>query len=133
MAEFKLCIGDSSGKCYQKEVKDAEASLFLGKNIGDVVKGDNLGLAGYELQVTGGSDHCGFPMRKGILGMRKRITLTAGIGIRENMEKGIKKKKTICGHKIHPKITQVNVKVVKEGTAKLDALLGKPEAKTEKT
>ena len=38
MASFKLTIADpKTGKCYQKEVKDAEASQFMGLNIGEIV------------------------------------------------------------------------------------------------
>ena len=93
MANFKLCIGDpKSGRCYQKEVKDAEAAPFVGLNIGENVKGDGFGMSGYEFSITGGSDYCGFPMRKGILGIRKKITSRGGVGFRD-MEKGGKKRK----------------------------------------
>ena len=55
MASFKLCISDpSTGKTFQREVKDDAARSFLGLNIGDAVKGDSFELAGYELQITGG-------------------------------------------------------------------------------
>ena len=119
MASFKLCISDpGSKKTYQREVKDNVAALFLGLNIGDSVKGDAFDLSGYELLITGGSDYCGFPMRKGILGIRKKINLYGGVGFRGD-EKGIKKRKTVCGHKIHERITQINLKVVKEGSNKL--------------
>ena len=47
MADFKLCIADpSSGKCFQKEVKDNDASPFLGKNIGETMKGESIGMTG---------------------------------------------------------------------------------------
>jgi len=79
MASFKLCISDpSSGKTYQKEVKDAMAGPFVGMNIGENIKGDSFEMSGYELQITGGSDYCGFPMRRGILGQRKKIAIRRG-------------------------------------------------------
>ena len=131
MANFKLCIGDpKSGRCYQKEVKDAEAAPFVGMNIGESVKGDGFGMGGYEFSITGGSDYCGFPMRKGILGIRKKITSRGGVGFRD-MEKGGKKRKTVCGHKIHENIVQINLKVTKEGAKKLAELFPEAEKKAE--
>jgi len=120
MVEFKLCIADpSSGKTYQKEVKDAEANHFLGMLLGQSVKGEMLGLTGSEFLITGGSDKAGFPMRKGIKGARKKLTLLGGIGLRKNFSKGVKKRKTVCGHRISETISQINLKVTKEGSKKL--------------
>ncbi len=128
MASFKLCISDpSSGKTYQKEVKDAMAGPFMGMNIGENIKGDSFEMSGYEFQITGGSDYCGFPMRRGILGQRKKISLYGGIGFKGG-EKGIKRRKTVCGHKVHDRISQINLKVTKQGSKKLNELFGVPEA-----
>lgn len=132
MVSFKLCISDpSTGKTFQKEVKDSMARPFLGLNIGETVKGDIFELSGYELQISGGSDYCGFPMRKGILGQRKKIVILGGIGFR-GAGKGIKKRKTVCGHKIHERISQINLKVTKAGAKKLSEIFGAAEAKEEK-
>jgi len=113
MVDFKIVISDpSTGKTYQKEVKDDDARKFIGLKIGDKLKGDFLELGNVELEVTGGSDYCGFPMRKDVLGVgRKRILAVGGVGIR-NKEKGIKKRKTVCGNTIHAKISQINVRVL---------------------
>ena len=131
MADFKLCISDpKSGKTYQKEVKGDEGSTFMGMNIGDTVKGETVGMTGYELQITGGSDNCGFPMRKGILGVRKKLNLLGGVGLNKKFSKGIKKKKTVCGHKINERIVQINLKVLKQGSKGLEAALGLAEAES---
>ena len=135
MASFKLCISDpSTGKTFQKEVKDSAASPFMGLNIGENIKGDSFEMNGYEFLITGGSDYCGFPMRKGILGLRKSLTVYGGVGFR-GAAKGIKRRKTVCGHKIHERISQVNLKVVKQGPKKLAEIFGKegkPETKEPK-
>ncbi len=132
MVSFKLCISDpSTGKTFQKEVKDNMARPFLGLNIGEGMKGDAIELSGYELQITGGSDYCGFPMRKGILGQRKKIVILGGIGFKGDA-KGIKKRKTVCGHKIHERISQINLKVTKAGSKKLAEIFGAAEGKEEK-
>lgn len=116
MVEFKLVIGDSkSGKSYQKEVKDKEAKAFLGKTIGEKVNGNDCGFLGYEFLVTGGSDYCGFPMRKDNKGTsRKKILSTRGVGIKTK-EKGLKVRKNVAGNTIHNKITQINLKILKNG------------------
>lgn len=130
MATFKLAVADAkSGKTYPREVKDNAARIFLGLNIGESVKGDDIGLPGYELIITGGSDYCGFPMRRGILGQRKKITIAGGVGFRGSKEKGIKKSKTVCGHKVHDKISQINLKVTKEGQKSIPELFGIQEKK----
>ncbi|MBI2660309.1 30S ribosomal protein S6e [Candidatus Woesearchaeota archaeon] len=132
MASFKLCISDpSTGKTFQREVKDNAASLFIGLNIGENIKGDSFEMSGYEFLITGGSDYCGFPMRKGILGLRKSLTVYGGVGFR-GAAKGIKIRKTVCGHKIHERISQVNLKVVKQGSKKLAEIFGKEEKAEEK-
>ena len=133
MTSFKLCISDpSSGKSFQKEVKDDLARTFIGLNIGETIKGDNIEIGGYEFQITGGSDYCGFPMRKGILGQRKKITIYGGVGFRGDA-KGIKKRKTVCGHKIYEKVSQINLKVIKQGSKKLNEIFGIDEPKKEET
>ncbi|MFH0978512.1 MAG: 30S ribosomal protein S6e [Candidatus Woesearchaeota archaeon] len=128
MAEFKLVLSTKDGKSHQRDVKDTEARPFLGKKIGDAVKGDDFGLAGYEVQISGGSDFCGFPMRHDVQGTgRKRILAVAGVGIRKKA-KGIRQRKTVCGNTIHGKIAQINLKVTKEGKEPL----AKPGEKAEK-
>src|SRR3989338_4369165 len=131
MVGFKLCISDpSTGRTFQKEVKDNFARPFIGLNLGETMKGDSIEINGYEFEITGGSDYCGFPMRKGILGVRKKITIYCGVGFRGDA-KGIKRRKTVCGHKIHERISQINLKVIKQGTKKLAEIFGAAEAKKE--
>ena len=124
MVSFKVVIGTKDGKCVQKEIQEPEAKALLGKKIGDKIAGDSLGFAGYEFKVTGGSDHCGFPMRKDVEGFgRKRVLEVSGIGLKKKA-KGIRQRKTVCGNAIHPKITQVNLSILTEGKGPLV----KPEA-----
>ena len=133
MATFKLCISDnSSGKTFQKEIKDNDAKSFIGMNIGESVKGEVFGADGYEFLITGGSDNCGFPMRRGILGIRNHLTLLGGVVLSEKQAKGNKKKKTVCGQKIHEKIVQINLKATKAGQKPLPELLGLQENKEAK-
>ena len=119
MASFKLNIADpKTGKCYKTEAKDAQASPFIGLNIGEKLDGSKIGLDGYELEITGGTDYCGFPMRGGILGIRKKLVIYKGVGFRGGI-KGMRKRKTVCGHKINEQISALNLKVAKEGSKTL--------------
>lgn len=129
MVDFKLTIG-AGGRTIQKEVKSPEADNLLKKRINEKVSGDSLGFAGYEFEITGGSDKCGFPMRKGIQQPRKRILMGEGVGFcgkkrkvgkkptRKN-QKGLLKRRTVCGEMITKIIRQVNLKVLKEGSSPL--------------
>ena len=130
MVEFKVVIGDvKSGKCHQKVVPQEETKTFYNKKIGDKIKGEVLGLTGYEFEITGGSDNCGFPMRSDIEGnQRKRIfsTNTTGLKIKR---KGIRKRKNFTGNTISERTAQINLKVIKYGSKGLEE---KPkETKTE--
>jgi small subunit ribosomal protein S6e len=126
---FKLVVSDpKTKKTYQKEVSQKESGL-LNRKIRDKVKGDFLGLAGYELEITGGSDKQGFPMRPNIQGAaRKRVLLTGGPGFHPKI-KGERRRKSVRGNTISPEIVQVNAKIVKYGTKKLEQIFGKKEEK----
>lgn len=115
MVSFKLVIGTKQGKCVQKEVQEPDANIFLGKKIGETINGEVIGLSGYEFLITGGSDYCGFPMRNDVSGVgRKRILAVQGVGLKKK-GKGVRQRKTVCGNTVHAKISQINLKILKEG------------------
>lgn len=127
MTEFKVVIGAQDGKSHQKLVKSPEADILLKKRISDAVSGDQIGFPGYEFLVTGGSDKCGFPMRNGIQQARKRVLISGGVGFSGLMrdgskQKGLVKRRTICGEMITKIIHQVNLKVTKVGSQPLAEL-----------
>jgi len=125
MANFKIVVSDpKSRKSYQTEVEQA-ASGLVGKKIGDKVKGDPFGMAGYEIEVTGGSDNDGFPMRRDVDGTgRKKIILSGPPGFHPKI-KGQRKRKSIRGNIISPQIAQINAKVTKAGSTAFDKLAPK--------
>lgn len=131
MAEFKLIISSKEGKTVQKEVKESQAEVFMGLKIGDKVNGSEFGFEDYEFEIRGGSDYCGFPMRKGLPGTkRKAILVGKGVGCAGKERKlrkktlprkrdGFRRKKTVCPEVIHEKITQINLKILKVGKESL--------------
>ena len=126
MADLRLVMNDTrTGKSYQKVIPEAESSLFRGKKIKEIIQGDSFGLKGYEFQITGGSDIAGFPMRYDVEGQaRKRPVLMSGAGIRS---KDVKLRKTVAGNTVSQIITQINMKVTKQGAKSLEELFAKEE------
>lgn len=130
---MKLVISDpKTGKSYQAELEKGKETVLIGKKIGEKVEGDALGIAGYTLEIRGGSDTSGFPMRRDISGPRKAaVVLSGGTGFRSHM-KGGRKKKTVRGNTISAETVQINTKVVAYGAAKLEELFPPEEKKEEK-
>src|ERR1041385_5974050 len=118
MASFKLVINDpSTGKSFNFEVTGHHAQSFMGKKIGDQVDGINANLPGYKLQITGGSDKAGFPMRADFEGgNRRRLLLTEGIGYHPKDYPGKRKRMSVRGNRVSGEIIQVNLKVAKAGS-----------------
>ena len=121
--EFKINISDpKTGKTVKKVVSDQAAQAFLKKRISEKINGDEIGFAGYEFEITGGSDYCGFPMRRDVRGTaRKRILIVSGVGIRKKKKsrKGKKIRRTVAGNTIYSKTAQINLKILKHGSKPL--------------
>jgi len=117
----------TSGKSYQVELaKDKEANL-VGKKVGDEFDGNLVGAAGYVLELTGGSDGSGFPMRTEVHGPAKKPVLTStGIGFHAK-RKGERQRRYVRGNTYSQEIVQVNAKVKKAGATPLEQLFKKEE------
>jgi small subunit ribosomal protein S6e len=122
MVKFKVVIADpKQGKSLQKEVDSTEVTIFKRKKIGDKIDGKELGLDGYELEITGGSDSSGFPMRKDVDGIaRKKVLVVSGVGLRKKTRDGMRKRKLVRGNTVSLNVAQINTKIVKYGKSKLD-------------
>jgi len=122
---FKVVISDpETGKSYQVEVREPDSRKLIGLKIGDTIGGDVVGLPGYELQITGGTDRDGFPMRPDISGTgRASVLLASGPGFFPK-KKGERRRKKVRGSRISEAIVQVNTKVVKKGEKPIENILG---------
>lgn len=126
---FKVVVSTNDGKSLQKEVAGDNAESLMRKRIGESVDGSIVGCPGYELEITGGSDKAGFPMRKGIQEPRKRIMIGKSVGfsglkrgtkkMAHKKQKGLVKRKTVCGESVNIGTVQINMKVTKEGPTSL--------------
>jgi len=110
--EFKVIISDG-GNTYQKEIKGEEAARLVGLRIGEIFDGGLIGEPG-ELQITGGTDKDGFPMKRGIPGSRRaKILMKKGPGFIPRSA-GERRKKQVRGDTISEDIVQINTTVVKK-------------------
>ncbi len=125
MADFRLVISDpKTGKAYKLELSGAKANKLVGKAIGDIVEGPLVGLSGYKLLISGGSDKDGVAMRRDLPGAeRKRLLLSSGTGY-HTKSRGVRRRKSIRGHEISSETGQVNLKVIETGSKPLSEIIG---------
>jgi small subunit ribosomal protein S6e len=124
MVEFKVVVSDPEhGKSYNIPVSGHHANSLIGKKLNDEVDGIFVSLPGYKLQITGGTDKTGFPMRVDLPGtIRRRILLSKSVGYRPK-ERGKRIKKSVRGNTINQDIVQINMKVVKTSGKPIEELV----------
>jgi small subunit ribosomal protein S6e len=70
------------------------------------------------VQITGGSDQDGVPMRGNVHGgVRRNVVLSGGTGFNPK-NKGERKRKTVRGSIITDEIVQINMKIVEKPAVK---------------
>lgn len=115
----------STGKSYQAEIPKDKENVFIGKHIGDTLEGNLIGAAGYTLELTGGSDTAGFPMRKDVSGTARKAILTSdGVGFRATRS-GERRRKQLRGNAFSSEILQINSVVKQAGATPLEQLFPK--------
>ena len=142
----------SNGKAYSVKISGNNHSQLLGKKIGDVVDGIFVGegdqtLSGYKLQITGGSDKTGTPLRRDLEGgSRQSILVTASTGFKGHSlvfknkggdkkrfrykPDGLRKRRNFRGNTINQDTRQVNLKVIEAGKKALSDILGSESEET---
>lgn len=125
MAEFQVVVADpEDGTTHQFDVEGQDANRFIGRDLGEEVDGNAVGLDGYSLELTGGSDNAGRPMRPDVAGTGiKRILLTGGVGYKPERE-GERKRVTVRGSEVGEETRQINAKISERGSQSVDELLG---------
>ena len=116
MAEFQIAVADpETGDTYQRTVDGQDANRFTGREIGDEVDGGAVGLDGFTLEITGGSDETGRPMRADVPGTNlKELLLTGGVGY-EPQRDGERRRVTVRGREVSAETAQINVRVTGGG------------------
>jgi small subunit ribosomal protein S6e len=117
-----------TGNSYQVE---ADVNDFGGTAIGDEVEGGVVGLDGYKLEVTGGSDDTGRPMRGDVEGQAiDEILIDGGTGFNPTRD-GERRRVSVRGGEVGDATVQLNTKIVKQGDSDLQDLLGEDEGEND--
>lgn len=124
MATFQVVISDPrTGQSWQQEVDGQDANRFVGREIGEEVDGGAVGLDGFTLEITGGSDEAGRPLRPDVKGPGlKDVLLTGGPGFKPTRD-GERKRVSVRGREISDVVAQLNVSVV-DGDGHVGVALG---------
>ena len=123
---FKVVISEGENS-HQVEVEAAESKKLIGLKIGDEFDASLIGLTGYQVKITGGSDKNGFAMKKDVDGQRRmKSLLSKGTGFKPGRA-GERKRKTVRGNTISDEIVQINTIVTKKGEKAIDELLESSE------
>lgn len=128
MADFTIIVADpDTGDTHQLDAEGQAANRFIGREIGEEVDGDALGLDGYTIELTGGSDTAGRPMRGDVAGPDlKSLLLEGGTGYKPDRD-GERSRVTVRGCEISDETRQINAKIVDAGSQSIDELLGDDE------
>lgn len=123
---FKVVISEGENS-HQIEVGSEESKKLIGLKIGDEFDASLIGLAGYQVRITGGSDKNGFTMRRDVDGSRRiKSLLSGGTGFKPKRA-GERRRKTIRGNTVSDEIVQINTVVTKKGEKAIDELLKSSE------
>lgn len=115
MAKFKIIISDpDSGTSKTVELEETRTVPLIGRRVGEVLDGAIVGLSGHKVQITGGSDKDGFPMRPSVHGgVRRKVILGGGVGFNPKDE-GQRRRKMVRGNVITDEIVQINMKIMEK-------------------
>ncbi len=115
MAKFKVIVSDpEAGTSKVVELEEARAAPFIGRRVGETIDGSVVDLPAHKVQVMGGSDKDGVPMRGNVHGgVRRSVVLSSGAGFSPK-NKGERKRKTVRGNVVTDEIVQINMKIVEK-------------------
>ena len=84
MAKFKVIVSDpQAGTSKVVELEEARASPFIGRKLGETLDGAVVDLPAHKVQLLGGSDKDGVPMRSNVHGgVRRTVVLSGGAGFK---------------------------------------------------
>ncbi len=115
MAKFKVIVSDPEiGTSKVTELDESRSSPLLGRKIGEIIEGTLVDLPAHKLQIVGGSDKDGVPMRPSVHGgVRRNVVLSGGVGFNPK-NRGERKRKAVRGNVITDEIVQINTKIVEK-------------------
>ena len=125
MAEFTVAVADpDDGTTYQVEVDGQDANRFIGRETGEEVDGGAVGLSGFTLELTGGSDATGRPMRSDVRGSELKTVLSNGGTGYNPTRDGERRRITVRGREVSDETRQINARIASRGDGDPADLLG---------
>jgi small subunit ribosomal protein S6e len=111
-----------TGESQKVEIEDSRMTALLGSRIGEILDGSVANLPGHKIQLTGGTDRDGIPMRPDVHGgVKARIILSGGVGFKPR-NPGERRRKVVRGNIVTADTTFLNFKIVeKPGRGKNEA------------
>ena len=115
MAKFKIIVSDpETGTSKVIELEEGRAVPLIGRRVGETIDGAMVDLPAHKLQIMGGSDKDGVPMRPSVHGgVRRNVMLSGGVGFNPE-NKGERKRKAVRGNVVTDEIVQINTKIVEK-------------------
>jgi small subunit ribosomal protein S6e len=115
MAKFKVIVSDpQTGTSKVLELEEARAAPFIGRKIGETMDGAIVDMPATKVQIKGGSDKDGVPMRPDVHGgVRRNVVLSGGVGFNPT-KGGERRRKAVRGNIITDEIVQINMKIVEQ-------------------
>ncbi len=128
MAKFKVIVSDpQAGTSKVIEVEEARAAPFIGRKIGETMDGAIVDMPATKIQILGGSDKDGVPMRPNVHGgVRRKVVLSGGVGFNAKKD-GERKRKAVRGNIITDEIVQINMKIVDQPAKPKETEIEKPQ------
>jgi len=110
-----LIVSDpETGTSQKVEIEDRRMSPLIGRRIGEVLDGTLANLPGHKIQLTGGCDKDGVPMRPDVHGGAKaQVVLSSGVGFRPR-DSGERRRKTVRGNTVNVDTIFLNFKIVEK-------------------
>ena len=132
---MKIVYSDpKTGKSAQLQLDKDKEPMLLNHKINDVIDGAALGMSGYKLKITGGSDKSGFAMDKSITGgIKTKVLKRIAYSGKHN---GQYKRSTVRGNLVSADTELVNTVIVEYGDKPTSELFPEnpdKKAKEEKT
>ena len=128
MAKFKVIVSDpETGTSKVVELEGARAAPLIGRKIGETIEGAIVDSPAHKVQIVGGSDKDGVPMRPSVHGgVRRNVVLSGGVGFNPH-NKGERKRKAVRGNVVTDEIVQVNAKIVEKPKKSAESKTEKPK------
>jgi small subunit ribosomal protein S6e len=127
-----LIISDpETGRSQRVELEAAQMNPLIGRRIGSTIDGTIANLAGHRIQLTGGTDKDGIPMRPDVHGgVKANIILSGGVGYRPK-KKGERKRVVVRGNTVTADTIFLNFKIVEKPKGQQKVKEEEPEPKPE--